>query len=873
VVLSTVAGADTDAALSLDPSTGLLSVAGGTAAGTYTLRYRMCEASYPTNCAEAVETVTVTDSVIAAGPEATRAVTGADAAVAAGSALDAANDTLGGAPATPGPGGNVVLTRLGGDAELLLDTQSGTITVAAGTAAGTYGLSYEICEATNTDNCADAAETVTVTDTSIAAGAEPQRDLAQRSDPQSAGSVLSDGNDLLGGAPARLTGATPVLLTLVSADAGLSLNTATGEMTVAAGQAVGTHSLTYQICEAANQDNCQQATETVYIYPVDLEAEGTHLGGVDARIDTSLPSIFADDHLDGAPVDPLLITVTETTDSTGGYATLDPATGTLIIAEGAPSGPHSFAYTICETAFIENCAQATETFDVVEISTTPEVFAVLPPAGGNAGSVLGSDILNGDTPTSQTVVIHPGSGDAGLTVTGTGELVVDPGLPAGPYTTSYSICSAAYPSICADGTEDVHVSEEPALEVVVTNTLVDNGDDIGGVGDHIIFAVDVTNTGNAPLADLALTPTLMTIDGEVIPLHGALVFDHSTAGSPASHLEIGETATYYVEVPVTAHITEMGGAMLTVEGQGEAMVSGVKTGTLAGDVSDDGDDSDGNTQDDPSIRIIGATTVALDISIAKTAGISTVRHGGQIPYRVVLRNSGDALSRPIQIVDELPLGVALIPGSVAIDGNGVTASVSGRKVRIAAIALPPASEIVVTYTAQVLPSANAGILTNTAVAVDLTTGTLVTGQASADVRLLADPVFECSDVIGKVFDDKNANGRQDAGEAGIKGARVVGVDGLIMTTDAHGRYHVPCAALPKSGGSNFILKLDTRSLPTGARLTTENPHVVRVTPGKMVKLNFGVAQLRVVRIDLSRAAFDRDGNPSAALDQGLQQLV
>ncbi|MEM1234254.1 MAG: hypothetical protein AAGH70_09005, partial [Pseudomonadota bacterium] len=757
--------------------------------------------------------------------------------------------------------------------ELLLSTQTGTITVAAGTAAGTFTLSYRICEATNTDNCATASEEVSVADTPIVAGPEPQRDLAQRSDAQSAGSVLSDGNDLLGGAPARLTGATPVLLSLVSADAGLSLDTARGEITVAAGQPVGTHSLTYQICEAANQDNCQSATETVYIYPVDLEAEGAHLGGVDAREDAALPSIFADDHLDGTPVDPALVTVTETTDSTGGYAVLDPATGVLTIAEGAPAGLHSFSYTICETAFIENCAQATETFDVVEIAAMPEVFSEVSPDGGSAGSVLGSDILNGDTPTDVTATIQPGTGDEGLTVTGSGDLLVQPGLPAGPYATSYTICSVAYPSICAVGTETVSVSEAPSLEIVVTNTLVDNGDDIGGVGDLIVFAAEITNDGNAPLVDIALTPTLMTIDGEEIPLVGSLIFDHSTAGSPASHLDIGEVATYYVEVPVTAHITEMGGAMLTVEGQGQALVSGVPTGSVALDVSDDGDDSDGNTQDDPSIRIISATTVAPDITIAKTAGVSSVRRGGQIPYRVILRNSGDALSRPLQVVDVLPVGVALIPGSVAIDGGGVTASVSGRKVRIASLALPPASEVVVTYTAQVLPSARAGILTNTAVAVDLTTGAPITGTASADVRLLVDPVFECSDVIGKVFDDKNANGRQDAGEEGIKGARVVGVDGLIMTTDAHGRYHVPCAALPESRGSNFILKLDTRSLPTGARLTTENPHVVRVTPGKMVKLNFGVAQLRVVRIDLSRAAFDEAGNPSAALDQGLQQLV
>jgi hypothetical protein len=69
------------------------------------------------------------------------------------------------------------------------------------------------------------------------------------------------------------------------------------------------------------------------------------------------------------------------------------------------------------------------------------------------------------------------------------------------------------------------------------------------------------------------------------------------------------------------------------------------------------------------------------------------------------------------------------------------------------------------------------------------------------------------------------------------------------------------------------MKLDTRSLPTGYRLTTENPRTIRVTPGKMAKLNFGVSLSRVVRIDLNARAFTEDGQPSAALKAGIAGLV
>jgi len=137
----------------------------------------------------------------------------------------------------------------------------------------------------------------------------------------------------------------------------------------------------------------------------------------------------------------------------------------------------------------------------------------------------------------------------------------------------------------------------------------------------------------------------------------------------------------------------------------------------------------------------------------------------------------------------------------------------------------------------------------------------VSNIGTAVVRLVPDPTFDCADLIGKVFDDKNGNGYQDQGEPGVPAVRLATVRGLLVTTDAEGRYHVPCADIPQyDRGANFVMKLDERSLPTGYRLTTENPGDVRMTAGKMSKLNFGVALHRVVRVDVSAAAFERDGD-------------
>ncbi len=87
--------------------------------------------------------------------------------------------------------------------------------------------------------------------------------------------------------------------------------------------------------------------------------------------------------------------------------------------------------------------------------------------------------------------------------------------------------------------------------------------------------------------------------------------------------------------------------------------------------------------------------------------------------------------------------------------------------------------------------------------------------------------------------------------------RLVTVNGELITTDKEGRYSVPCAMIPDGAiGSNFILKLDTRTLPTGYVVTTDNPRTIRLTKGKVSKLNFGASILRVVRLDLKDEAFE-----------------
>ncbi|MDI1226761.1 MAG: SdrD B-like domain-containing protein [bacterium] len=249
------------------------------------------------------------------------------------------------------------------------------------------------------------------------------------------------------------------------------------------------------------------------------------------------------------------------------------------------------------------------------------------------------------------------------------------------------------------------------------------------------------------------------------------------------------------------------------------------------------------------------------IVLTKTTPMVNVSIGQLVPYIITLRNTLAAGLSNIDITDTLPPGFKFKAGSATIDNVTTVPTLVGRALTFPNLTVGAGA----TRTIKLLMVVGAGVqpgeYVNRAQAfnnlVVPPTPNAVSNIATATVRVIPDPVFDCSDLIGKVFDDENTNGYQDQGEPGIPAVRVATVNGLLVTTDADGRFHIACAAIPDADrGSNFILKLDERTLPTGYRVTTENPRIVRMTRGKMVKLNFGAAIHKVIRIDMRDAAFE-----------------
>jgi len=250
----TITVGTSDPELTLDPATGLISVAAGTSAGTYTVDYTICENLNPTNCSTITETVTVEAAPIIAVAETFPAFNGVNGGVTT-SVL--ASDTLNGSVLDPND--VTITTTTPSSPNVTLDPATGLITIAAGTAAGTYTVDYTICEDLNPSNCSTITETVTVEAPTINAVAE----IFPVIDGESGGitsSVLV--SDTLNGTAVN---AADVTITVGATDPELTLDPVTGLISVAAGTAAGTYTVDYTICENLNPSNCSNVTETVIV--------------------------------------------------------------------------------------------------------------------------------------------------------------------------------------------------------------------------------------------------------------------------------------------------------------------------------------------------------------------------------------------------------------------------------------------------------------------------------------------------------------------------------------------------------------------------------------------------------------------------------
>jgi uncharacterized repeat protein (TIGR01451 family)/fimbrial isopeptide formation D2 family protein len=247
------------------------------------------------------------------------------------------------------------------------------------------------------------------------------------------------------------------------------------------------------------------------------------------------------------------------------------------------------------------------------------------------------------------------------------------------------------------------------------------------------------------------------------------------------------------------------------------------------------------------------------VAITKTTPSVNVTRGQLVPYTLTVTNSIEIDLTDVSVVDRYPAGFRYVEGSARVDGAAVEPAVNGRELVWEGLTLSASGQHQVQLLLAIGPGVSEGEFVNRAQVMNGITGNAMSEEATATVRLVPDPTFDCTDVTGKVFDDNNLNGYQDEGEEGLGGVRLVTSRGLAVTSDAYGRFHITCAITPNENrGSNFVLKLDDRSLPSGYRASTREVQIKRATRGKALNFDFGASIHRVVAMDLADPVFETD---------------
>jgi uncharacterized repeat protein (TIGR01451 family)/gliding motility-associated-like protein len=173
------------------------------------------------------------------------------------------NDTFNGSAINPA---NTILSTVVSNDNLVLNAD-GSVSVKPGTQSGTYQLTYQICDISNSGNCSQAVVTVTVLNSVIPV--TPNNPIIAKDDAE----IAVDGingllefinildNDLLNGLPVN---GNDVIITNTSGNSNFEFNS-DGTVNVLPGTPGAHYTLTYQICEKASQSNCSSATLNVFV--------------------------------------------------------------------------------------------------------------------------------------------------------------------------------------------------------------------------------------------------------------------------------------------------------------------------------------------------------------------------------------------------------------------------------------------------------------------------------------------------------------------------------------------------------------------------------------------------------------------------------
>ncbi len=232
--------------------------------------------------------------------------------------------------------------------------------------------------------------------------------------------------------------------------------------------------------------------------------------------------------------------------------------------------------------------------------------------------------------------------------------------------------------------------------------------------------------------------------------------------------------------------------------------------------------------------------LAKGLSLSKSADQNSVSIGDFVTYTIKVENKMSVEMGPFTIEDILPIGFKYMEGTARLDGEKISTE-GVRPIYWQGLSLDAGEALEIKYTLVVGTGLNVGeSAVNKARTVHDITELMISNQVEAVVEVRGEPLFNNSIILGKVFYDVNRDGVQSEGEDGLADIGIYTVSGQYIRTDSHGRFNINVEAISGTIGSNFILKLDENTLPKDVELNSENPIVIRLTPGIMRKVNFEI---------------------------------
>jgi uncharacterized repeat protein (TIGR01451 family) len=240
------------------------------------------------------------------------------------------------------------------------------------------------------------------------------------------------------------------------------------------------------------------------------------------------------------------------------------------------------------------------------------------------------------------------------------------------------------------------------------------------------------------------------------------------------------------------------------------------------------------------------------LEITKSADKQFAEIGDIVSYRVQVKNATASTIGNVVIQDTLPAYFVYASGTtqIEIDGNRrvIEPIVETNQLTFRIGELAAGANAIVSYRIRIGASAREGEHYNFAVASGTQPNgeTVATQPAKVAVRVRGGVFSMRQIIIGRVFEDRNRNGKFDEGERPVAGARIYMNNGQSVITDSAGQYNLPAV----SSGA-IVLSLDPITLPQNYNLLDDEGRKsakswtrLLTTPlggGGLLRQNFAIA--------------------------------